>query len=170
MQMTGNSRPASGAEHHISHLIEMGVVSKNNTALHGEKVGVATVLVLKKYHEATKHHLTESEIIDYDYNYNGFIKEKFSYLSDEIIKENTPDPLKKVTISVLLEKWEDICAFAKEFLPSENFVKDILDDLGASSTLSDIGLSEDLVNEIYTLSPFVRNRLTLMRLLKLTTI
>lgn len=170
MQMTGNSRPASGAEHHISHLIEMGVVSKNNTALHGEKVGVATVLVLKKYHEATKHHLTESEIIDYDYNYNGFIKEKFSYISDEIIKENDPDPLKKVTVSVLLEKWEDVCAFAKEFLPSENFVKDILDDLGASSTLSDIGLREDLVNELYTLSPFVRNRLTLMRLLKLTTI
>ena len=170
MQMTGNSRPASGAEHHISHLIEMGVVSKNNTALHGEKVGVATVLVLKKYHEATKHHITESEIIDYDYNYNGFIKEKFSYLSDEIIKENAPDPLKKVSVSALLEKWEDICAFAKEFLPSENFVKDILDDLGASSTLSDIGLSEDLVNELYTLSPFVRNRLTLMRLLKLTTI
>lgn len=170
MQMTGNSRPASGAEHHISHLIEMGVVSKNNTALHGEKVGVATVLVLKKYHQATEQHLTESEIIDYDYNYNGFIKEKFSYLSDEIIKENDPDPLKKVTVSVLLEKWEDICAFAKEFLPSENFVKDILDDLDASSTLSDIGLSDDLVNELYTLSPFVRNRLTLMRLLKLTTI
>ena len=53
---------------------------------------------------------------------------------------------------------------------NDNFVKDILDDLGASSTLSDIGLSEDLVNELYTLSPFVRNRLTLMRLLKLTTI
>ena len=86
----------------------MGVISKNNTALHGEKVGVATVLVLKKYHEATKHHLTESEIIDYDYNYNGLIKEKFSYLSDEIIKENAPDPLKKVTISALLEKWEKV--------------------------------------------------------------
>ncbi|MBO7344361.1 MAG: L-ribulose-5-phosphate 4-epimerase AraD [Clostridia bacterium] len=131
MQMTGNSRPASGAEHHISHLIEMGIVSKNNTALHGEKVGVATVLVLKKYHQATKHHLTESDIIDYDYNYNGFIKEKFSSLSDEIIKENNPDPLKKVSVSALLEKWEDICAYAKVFLPSENFVKDILDDLDA---------------------------------------
>ena len=131
MQMTGNSRPASGAEHHISHLIEMGIVSKNNTALHGEKVGVATVLVLKKYHQATKHHLTESDIIDYDYNYNGFIKEKFSSLSDEIIKENNPDPLKKVSVSALLEKWEDICVYAKVFLPSENFVKDILDDLDA---------------------------------------
>lgn len=170
MQMTGNSRPASGAEHHISHLIEMGVVSKNNTALHGEKVGVATVLVLKKYHQATEQHLTASDVIDYDFNYNGFIKEKFTNLSDEIIKENDPDPLKKVSISILLEKWEDICAFAKEFLPSENFVKNILDYLDASSTLTDIGLSDDLINELYTLSPFVRNRLTLMRLLKLTTI
>ena len=89
---------------------------------------------------------------------------------DEIIKENVPDPLKKVSVSVLLEKWDDICAFAKKFLPSENFIKDILDDLNASSSLLDIGLSDDLVNELYTLSPFVRNRLTLMRLLKLTTI
>lgn len=170
MQMTGNSRPASGAEHHISHLIEMGVVSKNNTALHGEKVGVATVLVLKRYHQATGNRLTRSEIVDYDYNYNSFIKEKFSSLSEEIIKENEPDPLKKISVSVLLEKWDDICAFAKEFLPSEKFVKDILDTLDASSTLSNIGLSNDLTNELYTLSPFVRNRLTFMRLLKLTSI
>ena len=170
MQMTGNSRPASGAEHHISHLIEMGVVSKNNTALHGEKVGVATVLVLKRYHQATKNCLTRSEIVDYDYNYNGIIKEKFSSLSGEIIKENNPEPLKEISVSILLEKWDDICAFAKEFLPSENFVKNILDKLDASSTLSDIGLSDDLVNELYTLSPFVRNRLTFMRLLKLTSI
>ena len=170
MQMTENSRPASGAEHHISHLIEMGVVSKNNTALHGEKVGVATILVLQRYHQATQKHLTKTEIVDFDYNYNNLIKEKFSSLADEIIKENNPDPLKKVSISVLLEKWDDICSFAKEFLPSENFIKDTLDGLEASSTLSDIGLSNDLVNELYTLSPFVRNRLTFMRLLKLTTI
>lgn len=167
MQMTGNSRPASGAEHHISHLIEMGVVSKNNTAFHGEKVGVATVLVLQKYRQATQKSLTESDIIDFDYDYSDFIKEKFSSLSDEIIKENAPDPLKTVEIPVLLEKWDEICAFAKEFLPSADFVKHILDDLDASSTLSDIGLSDSLSNDLYTLSPFVRNRLTLMRLLKL---
>ncbi len=170
MQMTGNSRPASGAEHHISHLIEMGVVSKNNTALHGEKVGVATVLVLDRYHQAIKRNLTELDIVDYDYNYSDFINEKFSSLSNEIIKENDPDPLKKVNVSVLLKKWQDICAFAKEFLPSASFVKDILVGLDASSTLSDIGLSDDLVDDLYTLAPFVRNRLTLLRLLKLTNI
>ena len=52
MQLLGNSRCASGAEHHISHLIEMqpdalGVCSD---ALHGEKVGVGTLLASNEYH------------------------------------------------------------------------------------------------------------------------
>ena len=42
MQLMGNSRPASGCEHHISHLIEMGpaAFAFSSDALHGEKVGV----------------------------------------------------------------------------------------------------------------------------------
>jgi glycerol dehydrogenase-like iron-containing ADH family enzyme len=40
MQMMGNSRPASGAEHHISHLIEMSPppLDVHSDALHGEKL------------------------------------------------------------------------------------------------------------------------------------
>ena len=51
MQMMGNSRPASGAEHHISHLIEMSPPSLNvkSDALHGEKVGVGTLIALREY-------------------------------------------------------------------------------------------------------------------------
>ena len=39
MQMMGNSRPASGAEHHISHFIEMNPPAAENScdALHGER-------------------------------------------------------------------------------------------------------------------------------------
>ncbi len=51
MQMVGNSRPASGAEHHLSHLWEMEVVCGHLDALHGEKVSVGMMLVLKKYKE-----------------------------------------------------------------------------------------------------------------------
>lgn len=167
MQMTGNSRPASGAEHHISHLIEMGVLTKNNTAFHGEKVGVATVLVLDKYHKALNTPITGANIIDFNYNYQDYLISKFGDLSNEIIKENNHDPLLKVNPDVLLAKWEEIRAFGKQFLPSAEFVKDILDNLNASSTLLDIGLSDNLIKDLYTLSPFVRNRLTMMRLLKL---
>ena len=53
MQMLGNSRCASGAEHHISHLIEMqpeGLDVKSD-ALHGEKVGVGTLICCRQYHK-----------------------------------------------------------------------------------------------------------------------
>lgn len=52
MQMIGSSRPASGSEHHISHLIEVEPdgLAVHSTALHGEKVGVGTVLASAEYH------------------------------------------------------------------------------------------------------------------------
>ena len=49
MQMAGNSRPSSGAGHHISHLWEMEGINPALDALHGEKVGVALSLVCAKY-------------------------------------------------------------------------------------------------------------------------
>mgnify|MGYP003297676294 CR=1 FL=1 len=56
MQMMGNSRPASGAEHHISHIIEMqpAGLGVSSTALHGEKVGVATLLIMEEYESSIK--------------------------------------------------------------------------------------------------------------------
>ena len=45
MQDQGDSRPASGAEHHISHCLEMRGLSVGGTeALHGEKVAAGTLL------------------------------------------------------------------------------------------------------------------------------
>ena len=46
MQAYGSSRPASGSEHHLSHLWEMHCINEPVSALHGEKVGVATLILL----------------------------------------------------------------------------------------------------------------------------
>jgi len=50
MGMLGNSRPASGAEHHLAHYWEMEAL-KNHVehALHGNAVGVATVAIARAY-------------------------------------------------------------------------------------------------------------------------
>ena len=46
----GNSRPASGSEHHIAHFWEMmSLLKEKEGALHGERVGVAEIAVLKLY-------------------------------------------------------------------------------------------------------------------------
>ena len=50
MQMNGNSRPASGMEHHMSHFWEMRDLLRGKPAsLHGDKVGVATLIGLRVY-------------------------------------------------------------------------------------------------------------------------
>ena len=46
MLLVGNSRPASGAEHHLSHYWEMRFILEERKALlHGAKVGVACILM-----------------------------------------------------------------------------------------------------------------------------
>ena len=50
MQMMGTSRPASGGEHHISHLLEMRDIQQHRLgSLHGDKVGIGTLICLEMY-------------------------------------------------------------------------------------------------------------------------
>lgn len=51
MVLAGNSRPASGAEHHMSHFLEMDFLSRGERIpLHGIKVGLGTAVSLWLYH------------------------------------------------------------------------------------------------------------------------
>jgi glycerol-1-phosphate dehydrogenase [NAD(P)+] len=50
MLLNGNSRPASGAEHHLSHYWEIMLLRQGRPAiLHGAKVGVGTVHIARQY-------------------------------------------------------------------------------------------------------------------------
>lgn len=52
MQLFGQSHPASGAEHHLSHYWEMEYLRLGRKQLlHGAKVGVACAIIARKYHE-----------------------------------------------------------------------------------------------------------------------
>ena len=52
MMLVGNSRPASGSEHHISHFLEMKYFIENRQPLlHGTKVGLATQYTVALYNE-----------------------------------------------------------------------------------------------------------------------
>lgn len=51
MVVAGNSRPASGAEHHMSHFLEMDFLRRGEKIpLHGVKVGLGTLVSLYLYH------------------------------------------------------------------------------------------------------------------------
>ncbi len=164
MQMTGNSRPASGSEHHLSHLWEMHVINDKTEALHGEKVGVALAIVCDTYKKLLREEEIKSLIAPYKGLPHSLLKEGFKDLYPSIIEENSPDILERVDIRRLVKQFD---AFKKlvEDLPSGEQIRNMLKEAGAKVSMKDIGLEDAIVDKSITLSPFVRRRLTLMRIL-----
>ncbi len=163
MQMAGNSRPASGAEHHISHCIEMEVFNPVNSALHGEKVGVATCIVCDAYHEIAKLRFDELGFALKNGVSDDEIKTVFGNIYEQILKENENFVLPENIEEKLKKNWDKICSLVAE-IPTGDDIRKLLKICEGSTALEDISLSEELKANLLRYSPLVRNRLTLMRL------
>ena len=164
MQMMGNSRPASGAEHHISHCIEMEPegLGVHSDALHGEKVGVGTLLAVREYHRLAK--LPVESWGDYP----GVDEEKIQSvfgrrLSRQIRDENARDAAAGITGEQIRACWDTIRAEIAK-IPEASLLGAAYDRRGVKSTLPDIEVDGALEQQLLDDSPMVRNRLTLMRL------
>ncbi|MFQ9511568.1 MAG: iron-containing alcohol dehydrogenase, partial [Lachnospiraceae bacterium] len=169
MQMIGNSRPASGAEHHISHLWEMEVINKHVEALHGEKVSVGLIHVLDKYDQIKRAiQLNRCEVVKNEGIEAILLKNTFGKkgLLEGIMEENTPDPLAKVDENHLRKVLPEI-AHVLESMPDKQVVLEWLKRAGSVTEMKQVGLEEDILPLTLKLSPYVRNRLTLMRLSKM---
>lgn len=166
MQMMGNSRPASGADHHISHLIEMGPkeLEVKFPALHGEKTGVGTVVAAREYYRMIKTEDISNCVVDYapvsEEKYRNFFGPN---LADAIIKENENDCLHVVTPEKLKEVWPEIRRIVSG-IPAAETLYGILEQLDAKRELEDIGVSSAQLDALLEYSPLVRDRLTLMRM------
>lgn len=163
MQMIGNSRPASAAEHHVSHLIEMkpdGLKSSSD-ALHGEKVGVATLLVAKEYQDLVRGKINWQ---DYKFMDEQSIRTFFGeQLAPSILEENGQNYGAELTKETLAKAEEQIRAIV-ETIPKESDLLEKYERIGAKKTLSEIDVDEAEKEALFTYSPLVRRRLTFMRL------
>ena len=162
MSFTQNSRPASGSEHIVAHLIECvqlrdGIIPN----YHGEDVGVATLEMLKYYNAlAEKETITaRKENTDWEdvYNYYGEMK-------DDVVKLNTPDTITDlVDPKDLQEKWGEIRKIIKS-VPSYEECKAAMIKAGCKITVEDIGKPQQLFDDCVKYSPYMRRRLTLLRM------
>lgn len=169
MQMVGNSRPASGAEHHISHFLEMEILNPHLEALHGEKVGVGLMIASGVYHgDADALRSGTYDIPPYEGPETDRLREtiRSDVLYRQIVKENDPDPLAAVRPEALRSKVPEIVGIL-DSVPSQSRIAALISEAGGALSLRDIGAEEDLEEPLIRLSPYVRNRLTFMRLRKL---
>lgn len=165
MQMIGNSRPASGAEHHISHLIEMepAGLGLHSDALHGEKVGVGTLLVMEKYQSLLK--MKNLKFFDYKtFSEDSINSVFFGEKLKEIQKENEKDCAVGIDAKTIEESLTEILKVLSE-LPKIESLTALFEKNNVKSKLRDIQVSEEKKTELLAFAPMVRNRLTLLRLL-----
>ena len=169
MQMVGNSRPASCAEHHVSHLWEMKIINDEVDALHGEKVSVGLVLVRRKYEEISQaikqgtcrlkpYHGLEMKLLEETFGKKGLL--------ESTVQENTPDPLEFVDPEKLMELLPEIGKIL-DAIPSSEELTAILKKAGCCYEPEQVGISRELVPMTLQLSPYVRNRLSFLRISKM---
>lgn len=169
MQMMGNSRPASGAEHHMSHLWEMALVNGPTEAYHGEKVSVGLSICTRLYHNWVRF-IKEGRVTSSDYCGNEEDLLRFympEIFVEDMLKENTPDTLLEVQKTDYMEKLPQVCSMIEETLPSPEVIDGLLQEAGCCYTMEQIGLDEEIIPVTIDLAPYIRGRLTFLKLTKL---
>ncbi len=116
MAYVGNSRPASGSEHHMSHFFEIVGLAKNEPYfMHGIDVVFSAVYTAKLREEILKLDIPNGR---FSYNkkvWDGEIKRVYSASSDGVISLQNKIGMYDIDrIQVYREKWEEIKSVLRE--------------------------------------------------------
>ena len=179
MSYIGNSRPASGSEHHLSHYWEMMALLKNgHMELHGTKVAIGTIIGLKLY-EKFCNDLSQPEVIDkWMHQKTEFDMELWSqeinrvYLdaADSVIllekscKKNAPEEMEKRKNSLILK--QEILIDAMKFLPKAEDITAILKMLSAKYTPRQVEVDDQTLRDSILYAKELRNRYGILQVLK----
>ena len=162
MSFAQNSRPASGSEHMIAHLIECVELRDNITPnFHGDDVGVCTLEMLKYYNFLAEKECidTQNEKVDWNDMYSFY-----GEMADEVRKLNfSENVIDDVDKEKLKNKWSEIRKIVHS-MPSRYECEMAMKKAGCKITIDDIGKDRKLFDDCVKYSPYMRKRLTLLRL------
>lgn len=165
MQLLNHSRAASGAEHLMAHLVEMQPPRfESAEGIHGECVGVGTFACIKEYHRLAS--LPTPKAKPFEPLSEQWIREKFGdRLAPGIIKENENDVLATFDPQNIVDHWDEIRAMINE-IPSVEEMEALYKGCNAKYLPEHIGIDPALEQEMLPISAAIRNRLTLVRMLR----
>ena len=164
MKLAKSSRPASGAEHTVSHYLECYKLTRGIwPEFHGKKVGVATVHINRMYHNLVRvGEITPTEdVIDYEALRAACTPGQMA----EVEKLIERMPMHLVKPERLREIWPQFCRLIEEFLPSDAELTDWMRRAGAVTEWEDVAVSQELLEAALRFHPFMRYRLMPTRLL-----
>ena len=175
MVEAGNSRPAGGSEHHLSHYWEMTLLKEGRPAiLHGAKVGVATTLVARRYEKIR--HMTRDEVsvrlaatpLPDREREIALLQNVFGAVAGQSILEQAPfldmtaESFGQLKAKIV-ERWQDIQAIAAT-VPAPADLVELLRTVGGPADTRALGLNENEVAMAEKYAHYLRNRFTVMKL------
>jgi len=171
----GGSSPASGAEHHISHHLEMKIVWDNLPAVfHGAKVGVATLIIASYYEQIRNLSLAQvaeklaGSTLPNRAEEIERIKAIYRPITPQLTKTQAPfldmspqdyEGLKQKTI----DNWPQIQTIAQS-VPTVQQLTNWLREVGAATDMETLGFAQEEVTRAIQNCHFLRNRFTVLKL------
>lgn len=175
MSFVGNSRPASGAEHHISHFWEMKFLFEGKEALlHGTKVGLTSIIVARLYEMLVEKQVDFEEAVSKARTFDEkawrkSISELYGKAAPGILSMSEKDGRNSIEarisrIEVIKENFPQIINIAKEAERADR-VESLMKSAGAPIKPEEVGVDQRTVLDSVLVAKEVRPRYTILNLL-----
>ncbi|WP_099468616.1 sn-glycerol-1-phosphate dehydrogenase [Konateibacter massiliensis] len=173
MSYIGNSRPASGSEHHLSHFWELTFLQENLPCpLHGTKVGIGTVAAIKLYNRV-KENLGYIDLLAApsfeEEEWQEQIKSVYGPAAEDVIAleervhKNSNEAVAERR-EVVKEKRDEIINLINH-LPKAEAISEILSSLDAPYLPEQVDINMQLLKNSIIYAKELRNRYGLLQLL-----
>ena len=174
MSYVGNSRPASGSEHHLSHYWEMMFLfGGRKMVLHGTKVGIGTVKTIKLYEKLKRRKPDFNEArenIHFDKNgWEKEIKRVYGQAAESVIelenqcKKNSDKEVKE-RLEILDKNW-DKAQEIMDTLPASDYIEDLLKAMNAPYKAKHVGVEKSVLKDSVKYAKELRNRYGLLQIM-----
>lgn len=175
MNYAGLSRPASGVEHYISHVVDMrGLEYGTPVELHGIQCAIGTLLAIKLYEKLKFVSPDREKATAYaeNFDYTTWSQTLRSYLgkgAESMIaleeKEGKYDPAAhKARLEIILSNWDKILEIINQELPAAQELQVQMAALDMPLTLEDIGIPPVEFPTIFRCTKDIRDKYVLSRL------
>lgn len=175
MNYAGISRPASGMEHYISHILDMRSLAFGTPAdLHGIQCGIGTLLTAEAYDKLATLTPNKEKALAYVQGFDlegwfAHLRELLSNGAEAMIagehKEGKYDVAKHaLRLDKILDNWDEILRIASE-LPKAEELRAFFVSIGHPVSGLELGLTADDMREAFVAAKDIRDKYVLGRLL-----
>ncbi|WP_196593424.1 sn-glycerol-1-phosphate dehydrogenase [Pectinatus sottacetonis] len=173
MSYSGNSRPASGSEHHMSHYWEMIFLQQGHEGVHhGTKVGVGTIISLMLYKKLAEKLKLTTTFPQKHFNKSTWIaniKNVYGKAAPGVIAleeyAQKNDDAKVATRLSNIKKYKNNIINLAEKLPNISKLIELMRKINAPYHPAQIGVTEEMVKNAIIYAKELRNRYGILQLL-----